>query len=58
MLVKPAAGRAVRDPISYILLADEGREVPDDDQFWTRRLLDGDVEIVETPPEREQGKGE
>ena len=54
MLVKPAAGRAVRDPITYMLLPDDGREVPDDDAFWNRRVLDGDVTVEEAaPPGRE-----
>lgn len=43
MLVKPAPGRTVRDPHSMALLPPEGREVPDGDAFWLRRLRDGDV---------------
>ncbi len=43
MKVIPAPGRAVRDPKSMMLLPAEGREVPDNDTFWTRRLRDGDV---------------
>jgi len=58
MLVKPAAGRSVRDPISYVLLTDEGREVPDDDPFWNRRILDGDVTVEEAPPEEGRQEGE
>ena len=42
MIVKPAAGRAVRDPNTYELLPAEGRDVPDT-FFWRRRLRDGDV---------------
>jgi hypothetical protein len=42
MFVKPAPGRAVRDPHTYQLLPDDGRNVPDD-SFWLRRLRDGDV---------------
>ena len=40
--VKPAPGRAVRDPRTLTLLPDEGRDVPDD-VFWSRRLRDEDV---------------
>jgi hypothetical protein len=42
MIVKPATGRAVRDPNTYELLPAEGRDVPDT-FFWRRRLRDGDV---------------
>lgn len=45
MFVKPAPGRAVRDPRTYELLPEDGRNVPDD-SFWLRRLRDGDVEQV------------
>ena len=45
MKVKPAEGRAVRDPRSMALLSEEGREVPDDDTFWQRRVRDGDVTV-------------
>jgi Protein of unknown function (DUF2635) len=47
MRVKPAEGRAVRDPVTMQLLPDGGREVPDN-QFWRRRLRDGDV-IADAP---------
>jgi hypothetical protein len=43
MLVKPVPGRTVRDPHSMALLPEDGREVPDNDPFWLRRLRDGDV---------------
>jgi hypothetical protein len=42
MKVKPAPGRAVRDPSNMQLLPEDGREVPNN-QFWQRRLRDGDV---------------
>ena len=45
MRVKPAEGRAVRDPRTMVLLTDEGREVPDGDPFWARRVRDGDVTV-------------
>ena len=51
MKVKPAEGRAVRDPDSMVLLPDEGKDVPDT-TFWRRRLRDGDViEVVDPPPD-------
>jgi len=43
MMVYPVEGRAVRDPRNFQLLPAEGREVPDGDSFWLRRLRDGDV---------------
>ena len=46
MKVKPAAGRIVRYPTPpYAMLPAEGREVPDN-QYWRRRIRDGDVEII------------
>jgi Protein of unknown function (DUF2635) len=47
MRVKPVDGRLVRDPVTKQLLPAEGREVPDD-QFWRRRLRDGDI-VLDTP---------
>jgi hypothetical protein len=57
MKVRPAPGRAVRDPQTMQLLPDEGAVVPDDDPFWTRRVLDEDVEIMpdDPPPETLSG---
>ncbi len=47
MWVKPAPGRAVRDPAikdrRHNLLPAEGKDVPEFDPFWQRRLRDGDV---------------
>lgn len=54
MKVIPAPGRAVRDPRSMMLLPEEGRDVPDDDPFWNRRLRDGDVTVVVDPPPETQ----
>lgn len=48
MFVKPKAGLKVRDPITRQWLPDEGGEVPED-QFWTRRLLCGDVVRAQIP---------
>ncbi len=43
MMVYPALGCRVRDPHSKVLLPETGREVPDHDFYWLRRLRDGDV---------------
>lgn len=53
MRVKPAPDREVRDPLTMQLLPADGREVPDN-QFWRRRLRDGDVipAPAPTPPAR------
>ena len=50
MFVKPAEGRAVRDPTSRALLAAEGEEKPDI-RFWRRRVRDKDVVEAERPAE-------
>jgi hypothetical protein len=47
MFLKPITGRLVPDPDRGDLLPEEGREVVDQ-QYWLRRLSDGDVE--EIPP--------
>jgi hypothetical protein len=51
MMVKPAEGREVRDPITKQLLPRAGRNVPND-MFWRRRLRDGDVVLIDeaAPP--------
>ena len=54
MLVKPVPGRTVRDPHSMALLPEEGREVPDADPFWLRRVRDADVTVAEAPPPEQQ----
>lgn len=50
MKVLPVAGRAVRDPRNMQLLPETGRDVPDGDPFWVRRVRDGDVTVEEPPP--------
>ncbi|TWA90699.1 uncharacterized protein DUF2635 [Azospirillum brasilense] len=42
MYVKPKPGALVRDPVTRQPLPDTGAEVPSD-QYWMRRLADGDV---------------
>ncbi|CNI59572.1 putative bacteriophage protein [Yersinia pekkanenii] len=49
MIVKPVAGRSVRDPVKGTFLPESGTEVPDN-SFWRRRLNDGDV-VREQPKE-------
>lgn len=46
MFVQPAPGLVIRDPDLKDLLPVEGREVPDND-YWHRRVLDGDVHLVD-----------
>jgi Protein of unknown function (DUF2635) len=50
MKVKPAPGRAVRDPNTHGLLPEDGREVNENDLYWARRLRDGDVVPADDPP--------
>lgn len=45
MFVKPVPGRVVRDPVKGTFLPESGELVPNN-IFWSRRLQDGDVEIV------------
>ncbi len=49
MHVVPVAGRSVPDPELGKLLAEEGRAVPKN-QYWMRRLADGDVVIKQAEP--------
>jgi hypothetical protein len=52
MKVKLAEGRALRDPDTrQIMTPDEVREVPAS-IYWTRRLRDGDVVLVDDPAPR------
>jgi hypothetical protein len=52
VFVKPAEGRAVRDPVTYRLLKDEGETKPLD-QYWQRRIRDADVEVSDPPAPEE-----
>ena len=49
MFVKPAEGRMVRRPDTFVHLLAEGERVPDGDEFWIRRLRDGDVVKADEP---------
>lgn len=48
MFIKPKDGRQVPDPDRGDVLPVEGREV-NDQQYWQRRINDGDVELVDKP---------
>jgi hypothetical protein len=51
MKLKPAPGRAVRDPRNMRLLPEDGRDIREPlDRFWLRRLRDGDVVKADAPP--------
>jgi hypothetical protein len=58
MKIIPAPGKAVRDPRSMMLLPDDGREVPDDDPFWLRRVRDADVTVAGAPLPEQQPQRE
>lgn len=48
MRVYPSPGLLVRDPVKRDFLPEDGRDVPDDDYYWLRRLNCGDA--TQTPP--------
>ena len=48
MRIYPSAGLLVRDPVKRDFLPDIGREVPDGDLYWLRRL--GCNDVTSTPP--------
>jgi hypothetical protein len=48
--IKPKPGLIVRDPVTFRPLAPEGEDKPRFDQYWQRRLRDGDVVKVEAEP--------
>ena len=43
MLVKPAPGLVMRDPVTRQFVPEGGLEVSPDDLYWARALRDGDV---------------
>lgn len=55
MFVKPINGRSVPDPARGDLLPAEGRNV-EENQYWYRREIDGDIEIVQPAKIGEQEK--
>ena len=54
MFVKPNAGLDVPDPERGDLLPESGRSV-DRNQYWLRRIKDGDV-ILSTKPKKPKSK--
>jgi hypothetical protein len=50
MIVKPAPGLKVRDPVKKDFLPETGRTVSETDLYWNRRLRDGDVVLVTPTP--------
>ncbi len=48
--VAPLTDPAVRAPVDGARLPPEGRAVTWS-EYWHRRLLDGDIELAEAPPE-------
>lgn len=48
MFIKPISGRRVPDPEKGGVLPPEGRPVADLDQYWLRRIADGDVVTVDS----------
>ena len=51
MFVKPVEGRMIRDPVSFVPVPPEGREVTETD-YWLLAVRDGDLQLVEPPPLR------
>lgn len=47
--VKPTEGMRVKHPVSFVVLPPEGMLV-EASSYWTRKILDKDVELVEQPP--------
>lgn len=59
MFLKPVAGAQVPDPFRGGVLPQEGRECGDPlDQYWLRRLADGEVEQVTVQEPKVSKKGE
>ena len=50
MWIKPEPGRLVRDPVTMEPVPAVGREVPDHDPYWLRKLRDRDVAKGTKPP--------
>ncbi len=58
MFVKPAPGLKIRDPDLKDLIPDEGRDVPESNLYWHRRLRDGDVVLVPPVPPKKTARTE
>lgn len=51
MYIKPLQGKKVIDYTTQEDLPAAGKNVDDNDIYWHRRKLDGDIEILDAPPE-------
>lgn len=45
MRIYPTPGLCVRDPVKRDFLPEDGRDVPDGDLYWIRRLNCGDATL-------------
>jgi hypothetical protein len=50
LVVQPAPGRLVRDPITRVALPAEAPSIVPRSTYWLRRLADGDVVLVTASP--------
>jgi hypothetical protein len=55
MFIQPVSGRRVPDPEKGGFVPPEGRVVADHDQYWLRRLADGDVVKADLQTEPTKG---
>ena len=51
MRIYPSPGLLVRDPVKRDFLPESGREVPDGDIYWSRRLNCNDATLTPPAPE-------
>jgi hypothetical protein len=50
MFVRVKNGLKIRDPLTKVMLPEEGAHVVES-SFWHRRIAEGDVEVIEAPKE-------
>ena len=55
MFIRAKSGLKIRDPLTRLMLPDEGTEVVES-AFWHRLVRDGDAEIVEQPVRSKESK--
>lgn len=48
MFIRPKTGIKIRDPLTKLLIPEEGCQVVED-IYWHRRVRDGDAEIIQAP---------
>lgn len=56
MIVKPAPGIKLRDPVTKQFIPDGGHTVDDFDLYWIRRINDGDAIRVDAAAAAKQSK--